>query len=66
MPEFLAKFYRRIETALGSGVMRRAPVREVDRQVGSILANSGCCQIRTSSQALLLREVARNDLWHPD
>ena len=26
MPEFLAKFYRRIETALGSGVMRRAPV----------------------------------------
>ena len=26
MPEFLAKFYRHIETALGSGVMRRAPV----------------------------------------
>jgi len=26
MPEFLAKFYRRIETALGSGVTRRAPV----------------------------------------
>ena len=67
MPEFLAKFYRRIETALGTGVMRRAPVPgsrslgRIDFGRQRIAARSG-----TSSQALLLREVARDDLCYPD
>jgi hypothetical protein len=41
MPEFLAKFYRRIETALGSSVMRRAPVPGSRCLGRSISAGSG-------------------------